>query len=183
MSVPVRVLAVGSAAAVALAIAAPQSAGAAAPVSRIYAAAQNTCLDTSTTDPAHYFLDTYGHTCDGATSQLFGFTAIAGAPAHTYEITSVASGQCMTKYRGAIRQSACAGAVPPDPAAWEWTLEPVGSSGNQYQIALSDTLTGAYQPTCVQVRPKPSGYPGPLFEYAACDATDPAQILTLVTGL
>jgi hypothetical protein len=154
-----------------------------APASRIYAAAQNTCLDTSTTDPAHYFLDTYGHPCDGAASQSFSFRAVSGAPAHTYEIISVATGQCMTKFRGAIRQSACAGSVPPDPAAWEWTLQPVGTVGNQYLIELTSTLTGGLQPTCVQVRPQPPGYPGLLFEYSSCDTADSGQIMTLASGL
>jgi hypothetical protein len=155
----------------------------AAPVSRIYSAVQNTCLDTSTTDPAAYFLDTYGHPCDNSASQEFTFKSIAGAPARTYEIVSLATGQCMTKYRGAIRQSSCGGAVPPDPASYEWTLEPVGTSGHQYQIALTVTLNGTAQPTCVQVNPQPPGYPGPLFNFAVCNASNAAQVLTLASGL
>jgi hypothetical protein len=159
----------------------PQTAVAAstAPISSIYSAAQNTCLDTSTTDPSHYFLDTYGHPCNGSTAQAFAFHAISTAPAGTYEITSQATGQCVVPYRSALRQTACSAAVPPDSVNDEWTLQPVGTTGNQYRFVLTYTL-GNPTPACIQVNPQPNGYPGPLFNLAYCSSST-AQILTLST--
>jgi hypothetical protein len=163
------------------AIVAPQTAVAAttAPVSTIYSAALNTCLDTSTTDPSHYFLDTYGHPCDGAVSQDFAFHAQSSGPAGTYEITSQATGQCIVKYRQALRQAACTGTVPPDSSSNEWTLQPVGTTGHDYRFVLTSTVGSAY-PACIQVNPAPGGYPGPLFNTTYC-STNSAQVLTLST--
>jgi hypothetical protein len=163
------------------AIVTPQTAVAAstAPISSIYSAAQNTCLDTSTTDPSHYFLDTYGHPCNGSTAQAFAFHAMSTGPAGTYEVTSQATGQCVVPYRSALRQAACSGAVPPDSVNDEWTLQPVGTTGNQYRFVLTYTL-GNPTPACIQVNPQPNGYPGPLFNLAYCSSST-AQILTLST--
>jgi len=153
---------------------APQTAAAAAaaPVSSIYSATQNTCLDTSTTDPQHYFLDTYGHPCDGASSQAYAFQAVAGSPGG-YTIVSQATGQCLRMYRQAIRQTPCTSGQP-GPV---WTIQPVGTSGNQYQIIVLNSAGGTTN-DCVQVFPAPSGYPGPLFELKAC-SSDPSEILTI----
>lgn len=153
---------------------APQTADAAqaAPVSSIYSATQNTCLDTSTTDPQHYFLDTYGHPCDGASSQAYAFQAVAGSPGR-YAILSQATGQCLTKYRQGIRQTPCTGGQP-EPL---WTIQPVGTSGNQYQIVIPNTAGGTTN-DCVRVLPAPSGWPGPLFELQACNS-DPSELLTI----
>ncbi|MDH6108230.1 hypothetical protein P3T36_004305 [Kitasatospora sp. MAP12-15] len=161
-----------TAAAAAGAIAVPQTAAAqTAPISTIYSAAQNTCLDTSTTDPGQYFLDTYGHPCSGNTTQNFAFQAVAGTPA-TYQIVSQANGLCIGKLRWGVRQAACSSYT-------EWTLHPVGAGGNQYQFAAPSTY--AYpNADCIQVSPTPNGYPGPLFDLAGC-SSDPAQILTLGT--
>ncbi|MDH6108057.1 hypothetical protein P3T36_007465 [Kitasatospora sp. MAP12-15] len=159
-----------TAAAVAGAIVVPQTATAqAAPISTIYSAAQNTCLDTSTTDPSHYFLDTYGHTCNESTTQNFAFQAVSGTSS-TYQIVSQANGLCIGKYRLGVRQAACSGYT-------EWTLHPVGTSGNRYQFVAGTSYPGA---DCIQVSPTPNGYPGPLFDLAGC-SSNPAQILTLGT--
>ncbi|MBS2546411.1 RICIN domain-containing protein [Catenulispora sp. NL8] len=161
-------------AAVTGAIAAPQTAAAqtaapqAAPISTIYSAAQNTCLDTSTTDPGHYFLDTYGHPCNGSTAQNFAFQAVSGMPG-AYQIVSQANGLCLAKYRLGVRQEACIGSPT-------WIPQRVGTSGSRYQFIAS----GTSNTDCIQVYPQPNGYPGPLFDLAACSST-PAQILTLST--
>lgn len=157
------------------------AAGASAPVSRIYSAAQRTCLDVSTTDPGHYFLDTYGHSCDGAASQSFTFTALSGTPVGTYEITSRSTGECLDKYRSAIRQESCIGSVPPDYTNAEWTLQRDGTSGHRYLFVWTPSV-GTSSPECVQVYPKPNGYPGPLFDLTECDTSQPDQIITLTTA-
>lgn len=155
--------------------------GATPPVSRIYSASQHTCLDVSTTDPGHYFLDTYGHSCDGATSQSFAFHALSGTPAGTFEITSQSTGMCLDKYRYGIRQESCTGSVPPDYTNAEWTLQRVGTSGHRYMIVWTPTVGTSY-PECVQVYPKPNGYPGPLFNLTNCNTSQPDQTITLATA-
>ncbi|MDH6121366.1 hypothetical protein [Kitasatospora sp. GAS204B] len=166
------IAATAAAAAGAGAIVVPQAAAAqAAPISTIYSAAQNTCLDTSTTDPAHYFLDTYGHACNGSTTQNFAFQAVTGTTA-TYQIVSQANGLCIEKYRLGVRQAACSSYT-------EWTLHPVGTGGNRYQFVAPGT-SGYPTADCIQVYPTPNGYPGPLFDLAGCSSA-PGQILTLST--
>ena len=150
----------------------------AAPVSSIRSPAQQTCLDVSTT--SGLFADTYGHACDGAASQAFAFHALSTGPANTYEITSRSSGQCLDQYRSGIRQEACTGSVPPDPANVEWTLEQVGTTGHRYNFVVTDTV-GTPSPRCVTVSPRPNGYPGPLFDLAACNG-DPSQVLALTVA-
>ena len=41
---------------------------------------------------------------------------------------------------------------------------------------------GTSSPECVQVYPKPNGYPGPLFDLKACDPAQSDQIITLATA-
>ncbi|QMU74727.1 hypothetical protein GXW83_01965 [Streptacidiphilus sp. PB12-B1b] len=147
---------------------AQRAAGPSAPIATIYSAAQNSCLNTSTTDPAHYFLDTYGHPCDGSTAQHFAFQGVSGATA-TYQIVSQANGLCLAKYRLGVRQEACSSSTA-------WTLQQVDTNADQYQFVAAGTSNA----DCIQVYPTPSGYPGPLFDLAAC-ASIPAQILTLST--
>lgn len=162
-------------------VGATPAAAVSAPVTRIYSAAQHTCLDVATTDPGHYFLDTYGHSCDGHTSRAFAFHALAGAPADTFEITSQSTGQCLDKYRSAIRQEACTGSVPPDYTNVEWTLQRVGTTGHRYLFVWSPTV-GTASPECVQVYPTPNGYPGPLFNLTSCNAAQADQVIALTTA-
>ncbi len=158
---------------------APASAATAAPVSRIYSAAQNTCLDVSTT--GGYFVYVYGNPCTGSAAQAFAFHAVAGAPAGTYEITSRSTGQCLAQYRFGVRQQSCAGSVPPDPTNVEWTLQRVGTSGYRYKFVVTSTL-GTVSPRCVEVDPQAGGYPGPTFNLTACATGVAAQVLSLTTA-
>ena len=160
---------------------APPALAAGAPVSRIYSAAQTTCLDVATTDPSAGFLDTYGHACNGSTTQAFAFHALSTGPAATYEITSQSTGKCLDQYRSGIRQESCTGSVPPDTTNVEWTLQRVGTTGHRYHMLVTTTV-GTSSPRCVQVYPTPNGYPGPLFDLTACATNQPAQVLTLNTA-
>lgn len=139
-------------------------------VSTIYSPTQNACLDVTTT--SGYFLDIYGHTCDGATSQQFLFNAAPGQPANTYEIISRSTGECLIKYRLGIRQQAC-NANPNFPPYW--TLLPTDTSGIHDQLAVLSSTGGGSD--CVQPAATPPGYPGPLFDLTGC-STNPAQTLT-----
>ena len=169
----------GALAVAAIGLLAPSAAATpAAPISSIRSVAQNTCLDVSTTNPARYFLDTYGHACNGSAAQAFSFHPLTAGPPDTFEITSQATGQCLDQYRRGIRQEACIGAVPPDYTNAEWTLQQVGTTGHRY-LFIETTTFGSTSPTCVQTYPTPNGYPGPLFDLTACDASQSAQIFTL----
>lgn len=148
-----------------------------APVSSIRSDALNTCLDVSTTNPGQYFLDTYGHSCNGSENQAFAFQQVSTGPANSFQITSRANGQCMDKYRTAIRQESCAGPIPPS----QWTLQRVGTTGYRYQFVVTSTV-GLSPQACVQVIPAPGGYPGPIFKIVSCNAGDATQILTLTTA-
>ncbi len=176
----VAVLAVATAAP---ALAAGSSASAATATagrtSRIASTAVHTCLDTSTTDPAHSFLDTYGRPCSGTASQSFTFTAVVGAPAGTFQVGTSTAGQCVVKYRFGLRQAAC----PATPSASydEWTLQPVGTTGHDYRLLLTSTVVSS-TPGCVQVDPKPAGYPGTLFSVHACTGAA-NQVLTMAARL
>lgn len=142
--------------------------------SRIASSAVHSCLDTSTTDPAHYFLDIYGRACKGTPSQTFTFTPVVGAAAGTYRIGTNTSGQCVVKYRFGLRQAGCL--ATPNPVYDEWTLQPVGTTGHDYRMTVA---SGA---GCAQVDPKPQGYPGALFTVHACTGAA-NQVLTLAAGL
>ena len=151
---------------------------AAAPVSRIYSSTQHTCLDVSTGGGSSS--DIYGHRCDGAASQRFAFHALRGKPHGTYEITSRSNSRCIDQYRFGIRQESCTGSVPPDPTNVEWTLKRVGTTGHRYNFVVTTTVATS-SPRCVTVSPKPNGYPGPLFDLAACTGA-PSQVLSLTTA-
>lgn len=172
-----RIVATAGGVAITLAMgmgAAPAALASAAPVSSIYSAAQNACLDVSTTDPAHYFLDTYGAACNGSTVQGFAFRSVSGAAANTYHIVSKATGRCMVKYRQGIRQGACSSDAG-------WAFQRIGTTGSSYNILLPSTVGSAY-PGCIQVNPKPNGYPGAIFTEVLCNSA-PSQVLTLTNTL
>ncbi len=146
--------------------------------SRIASKAVHSCLDTSTTDPAHYFLDIYGRACKGTKPQSFTFTPVAGAAAGTYQIGTNTSGQCVVKYRFGLRQAACL--ATPNPSYDEWTLQPVGATGHDYRMTIASGVASGSG--CAQAEPKPNGYPGAVFTVTAC--TDAAnQVFTMAAGL
>lgn len=143
------------------------------PVSRIYSPAQNACLDTSTTDPARYFLDTYGAACNGSAPQKFSFRPVATAVPNTFHVISGSSGQCMVAYRQGIRQGACSTDVG-------WTFRQIGTTGHRYHVLVPSTVASAY-PGCIQVNARPSGYPGAIFTEVLCTSSA-SQVLTLTTA-
>ena len=152
----------------------------AAPMSRIFSVSQHTCLDVSTTNPSLSFDDIYGAPCNRSPTQSFAFHRLEHSPAGTFEIVSRSSGQCLDQYRFGVRQESCTGSVPPDPSNVEWTLQHVGATGHRYRFQVTSTL-GSASARCIQVSPRPSGYPGPLFTLTACSSS-PAQVLTLTTA-
>jgi hypothetical protein len=153
--------------------------GAAPRASRIASTVVHTCLDVSTTDPAHSFLDIYGNPCNGSAPQSFTFRPVAGAPAGTYQIGTSSPGSCVVKYRFGLRSATCS--TTPNPAYDEWTLQPVGTSGHDYRMLVTSTVGSTY-PGCVIVAPRPNGYPGPLFTVHICSgAAD--EVLRLAAGL
>lgn len=151
----------------------PPAAASAVPVSRIYSTTRGTCLDVSTTDPAHFFLDTYGAACNGSAAQSFAFRPVPTGPPSTFHIVSTSTNQCMTKYRQGIRQ----GARSTDAG---WTFRRVGTTGHSYRVLAPSTIGTAY-PGCVQVDPRPAGYPGTIFTEVAC-SPEASQILTLTAA-
>lgn len=176
MSKATRVFAaaiIPTAALIAAAGAAAPAQAATYPLSSIYSATQNVCLDLTTTDPAHGFLDTYGAVCNGSKAQTFAFQAVSTGPPNTFHISSQSTGQCMIRYREAIRQGACSS----DPG---WTFQRVGTTGHQYTLSPPSTVGTSY-PRCVEVDPKPNGYPGPTFTAVLCTSAA-SQVLTLTTA-
>lgn len=147
-----------------------------AAVSTIQSVSQRTCLDIAAAAPGSNFLDTYGHRCSTSITQQFAFHPLPGV--NTYEITNQSSGKCIDQYRFGIRQQTCTGSVPPDYTNVQWTLEQVGTTGHQYRFEVTTTAATS-SPRCIQVHPKPNGYPGPTFTLTACNTAAPDQILTL----
>jgi len=163
-------------------IVAPSAASAqTAPVSTIYSAALNTCMDTSLISPEPYtnVSYVYGGPCDGAPAQQF--TLQAQSAAGTYEFISAASGQCVTDYGDYLSTTHCTGSIPPDRDSDAFTLVPAGTSGQEYQIELTVTINPLGTPSCIQVFPQSSGAPGPVYKLRQCDATNADQIFTLST--
>jgi len=148
-------------------------------VSTIQSVSQRTCLDIAAAAPGSNFLDTYGHRCSTAMTQQFAFRPLPGA--NTYEITNQSSGKCIDQYRFGIRQQTCTGSVPPDYTNVQWTLQQVGTTGHQYRFEVTTTAATS-SPRCIQVYPKPNGYPGPTFVLTACNTAAPDQILTLTSA-
>jgi hypothetical protein len=160
------------AAGIVAALAAPAQA-ATTPSSSIYSATQNACLNLVSTNPANSFLDAYGAACNGSAAQGFTFQALSTGPQDTFHIISQATGQCMIRYRFGIRPDACSLDVG-------WTFQRVGTTGHHYNIVVPSSVGTTY-PQCIQVNPKPRGYPGAVFTKALCTSAA-SQVLSLTTA-
>ena len=173
----IRVPVAAASAALAVPALAPAS-QAATPRSSIRSEALQTCLDPSVTPDRH---DTFaGAPCSGAPTQQFVYKALAGAPAHTYEIVDETSGLCLDQYRLGVQQEACTTGAS-RPSNVNWTVQHTSSAPTFYQLTVTSTLATP-SPRCLQVNPQGNGQPGPLFSLDECSSLT-QQVFTLVAGL